>query len=308
MASYTYPVARPEGSLTTEEIHLLLSRPGVIAKRVRSLLDQRFIADFLLTGRFEARGGGIFYETGEEIFAADDPEAVAPGGEYPKTVLSRGELAAAKTTKWGLDTEITDEAIARLGQNTVDRALTRLANSIVRHVDSVALAVIASKVTSTFASSSWSNVDAIIASLLSAKAQRADTGEGIDLDTVVLSGEDYATIMGRFLNAGVLPREAGNPIVSGSLPQQILGFTWVTSPHVPSTDPILLDREQLGGMADEDLGSPGYASAAGVGVETKSWRLQGDSDRDGYGLRARRVTVPVVLESLAGVRITGTGL
>lgn len=308
MASYTYPVARPEGSLTTEQIHLLLSRPTLIAKRLQTLLDQKFIADFLLTGRFRATGGGIFYETGEEIFAADDPEAIAPGSEYPLTVLSRGELEAAKTVKWGLDTEIYDEAISRLGQNPVDRGLTKLANSIVRNVDSVAWAIIASKVTSTFASGAWSNAANIVAALLAAKAERAEQDPTIDLDTVVLSGSDYAKVMGVFVNAGVLPRENGNPIVNGNLPQQIMGFTWVTSPHVSGADPWLIDRDLLGGMADEDLQSPGYTAAGPVGVEAKVSRLSGGDDRDGYRLRGRRVTVPVVLEPLAGVKVTGTGL
>jgi hypothetical protein len=306
MATYTYPVARPEGTLTTAQIHLLLQNPRIVAKRVATLADQRFIADFLLTGRFTATGGGIFYETGEEIFASDSPEAVAPGGEYPLTVLSRGELAAAKTTKWGLDTEITDEAISRLGLNPVDRGVTKLANSVIRNVDSVAMAVIASKITNTFAAAgAWTSVANVVQTLLAAQADRADLAQGIDTDTVVLSGAQYAKVMGLFISAGVLPREDGNPIVNGNLPQSILGFTWVTSPHIVGTDPLLIDRNQLGGMADEDLQSPGYARAGSFGVETFVERVPAN---DKYRARARRVTVPVVTEALAGLKITGTGL
>jgi hypothetical protein len=152
MPSYTYPLARPSGTLTAAQLHLLLSKPNLIAKRVAQLVDQKFLADFLLQARFEARGGGIFYETGEEIFAADSPQAVEPGGEYPLTVLTAGDIAAAKTVKWGNDTLITDEKIAREGQSIVDRALRRLANNVIRYVDGVAWGVIASKVTDTSAS------------------------------------------------------------------------------------------------------------------------------------------------------------
>jgi hypothetical protein len=310
-SSYTYPVARPEGTLTTAQIHALLARPQVIAKRIQTLVQQKFLADYLLTGRFTAAGGGIFYETGEEIFPADAPRAISPGGEYPLTVLTRGELAAAKTVKWGLDTEIYDEAIARMGQNPVDRALAKLANGVVRHVDQVAWGVIASKVTSTYASAAWSSVANIVTALLTAQAQRAAVDPGINLDTVVLTGTRYATVMGSFVNAGVLPREQGNVIVSGNLPANLLGFNWVTSPNITGSDVWLVDRDLLGGMADEDLGSPGYVAAradGAVGIEVKVPRLTGDDDRDGYRPRARRVTVPVVLEPLAGVKITGTGL
>ncbi|MBF4625542.1 hypothetical protein [Clavibacter sp. VKM Ac-2872] len=312
MPSYTYPVARPEGTLTTAQIHLLLQNPAVIAKRVATLADQRFIADFLLTGRFQAIGGGIFYETGEEIFPADAPEVVAPGGEYPTTVLTRGELASAKTTKWGLDTEVTDEAISRLGIRPVDSALVKLANSVVRTVDSTAMSVIASKVTTAFAATaSWSTgtkderVAAVVGSLLAAKANREDLALGIDPDTVALSGAQYAKVMALFASAGVLPREDGNPIVNGALPVNLLGFTWVTSPFIVGNDPLLLDRDQLGGMADEDLQSPGYSRDAAIGVETFTERI---AQRDAYRARARRVTVPVVLEAKAGLRVTGTGL
>lgn len=303
--SYTYPVARPSGTLTTAQIHLLLSNPRVIAKRVATLTDQRFIADYLLGGRFTAAGGGIFYETGEQIFASDSAEAVEPLGEYPTTVLSRGELAAAKTNKLGLATEIADEQISRLGQNSVDRALTRLANQVIKDVDGIAMAVVASKVTDTIASSAWTSVANVVASLAAAKANREDLALGLDLDTVALTGAQWAKVMGLFASAGVLPREDGNPLVNGAFPTNLLGYTWVTSPWIIGSDPFLVDRDQLGGMADEDLGSPGYARAGGFNVETHVERL---GTVDGYRAQSRRVTVPVVLEPKAGLKITGTTL
>lgn len=307
--SYTYPIAPVTGTLTAQQVHLLLNNPRVVAKRVQTLTDQRFIADFLLRGRFNAQGGGIFYETGEQIFAADSPEAITPGGEYPLTVLTTGDIAAAKTVKWGLDTEVYDEAISRLGINPVDRGLTKLANSVVKQVDSVAWGVIASKVTATAAATAaWSTVTAVIQTLLNLQASTANLALGLDLDTVALTGTQYAKIIGLFVSAGVLPREEANPILEGNFPVRLLGYTWVTSPWVSGTDPWVFDTDQLGGMADENIGSPGYARAGGVGVETKVNRLVGEDDRDGYRLRARRVTVPVVLEPNAGIRITGTGL
>jgi hypothetical protein len=304
MGSYTYPVARPSGTLTPAEVHFLLRNPDVIAKRVATLSDQRFISDFLLAGRYSAEGGGIFYETGEQIYPADLSESVAPNGEYPKTVLTEGELAAAKTDKRGLETDITDERIKRGSVGAVDRALTKLVNGVVRDVDSIAMAVIASKVTDTYASSAWTTVANVVNALAAAKANREDLALGLDLDTVALSGAQWAKVMGLFAAAGVLPREDGNPIVNGQFPTNLLGYTWVTSPHIVGSDPLLVDREQLGGMADEDLGSPDYVRSGDFNVETYSKR----NDTDSYTVRARRVVVPVVLEPHAGLRITGTTL
>ncbi len=306
MASYTYPVARPTGTLTTAQLHLLLQNPQVIAKRVATLADQRFISDYLLTGRYNAIGGGIFYETGEQIFAADSAEAVEPLAEYPLTVLTQGDIAAAKTTKWGLGTDFADEKLSREGQSFLDRGLNRLANQVIKNVDSVAMAVIASKITDTYASAAWTSVGAIVTAVLAAQANREDLALGINADTIALTGAQWAKVMGLFASAGVLPREDGNPLVNGRYPQQLLGYTWVTSPWLVGTDPLLVDREQLGGMADEQLGSPGYASFGPFGVETHVERIA--NGVDGYRAQTRRVTVPVVMEAHAGLKITGTGL
>lgn len=305
MASYTYPVAAPQGTLTTAQIHLLLQSPQMIAKRVADLTKMRFIADYLLAGRYSALGGGIFYETGEQIFAADSPEAVAPGAEYPKTVLTQGEIAAAKTVKWGVETDITDEKISQQGIAIVNKALVRLSNTVVRHVDGVAMSVIASKINTTFATPSpWTTAGKVIEALTSISGQRADAGTGLDLSTVVLKPAQYAKLIGMLVDDKAMPREAGNIAITGNIPVDALGFTWVTSPFYSGSDPLLIDRDQLGGVADEKLGSPGYATVAGSGVETKAERHRDDK----WELRARRVVVPVVTEPLAGVRLTNTGL
>ncbi|CED90266.1 hypothetical protein [Actinomyces succiniciruminis] len=304
MPSYTYPVAAPNRTLTTEEIHILLTNTRVLARRLADLTQMRFVADYLLSGRFDATGGGIFYETGEEIFAADAPEAVAPGSEYPKTVLTAGELASARTVKWGIETDITDEKIAQQGQVVVDRALARLANTVIRHVDATAWGVIASKVTSTEASAAWTTPGAALEAIVRVQEERAALGTGLDLSTVVLAPAQYAKVLAMLVDADALPRNDSNPVLDGTLPLRAFGLEWVTSPHVTGTDPWLIDRAQLGGMADQTLGSPGYVSASGVGIETLSNRHKDDK----YEVRARRVTVPVVTEPMAGVRITGTGL
>lgn len=305
MASYTYPVARPSGTLTTEQIHLLLSNPNVIAKRMATLADQKFIADFLLSGRFVAQGGGVFYETGEEIFAADSTEAIEPGSAYPKTVLTAGEIAAAKTGKRGIATDITDEKISREGMSYVSKALARLSNTVIRDVDSIAMAVIASKITSTAAASAaWSSPGAVLETLASEQGQRAE-GTGIDLSTVVLKPEKFAKLIGMFVDKQALPREQANIVLTGNLPFDALGYTWATSPNYAGANPLFIDREQLGGMADEPLVSPEFKSYGESNVQVASARPNG---LDKYEVRARRVTVPVVTEPLAGLTITGTGL
>lgn len=305
--AYSYPgtPVKVGSDLTTTEIHHLMKTPSLLRKRLATILDHKFIADYLLAGRFTAEGGAILYETGEEIFPADSPEAIAPGGEYPKTVMTTGELASAKTRKTGLASDVTDEAISRLLINPVDRGLRKIANGMIRDIDGTALGVIASKVAQTFAASAqWTSGEAIVDTVLSAKAKAEEDHieESFDYSVVALKPTQFAKVAASLIKSDLVPRESGNFVLSGVIPDY-LGLTWVTSQHVPFSDPILVDRDQLGGMADEKITSPGYVGYDGL--EVKSIRKD---ERDMYTVQARRITVPVVLEPNAGIRITGTGV
>jgi hypothetical protein len=147
---YMYPPIPPSISSDVETINRFLQSPTLVARRLRTLLEQRFIGDTLLSARAEPQGGAIVYEQSETIYTDRAVEAVAPGGEYPLTTVSTGPAQVAKSTvKWGQDTYITDEAIKRLGFNPVDRAMLKLVNTLVKQVDSVCLSLIASAVTQT---------------------------------------------------------------------------------------------------------------------------------------------------------------
>lgn len=305
---YTYPPAAPSVSGDVTSIHTLLQRPELIARRLREIAEQRFIADALLTGRFTAVGGAIQFEQGESIYTDRAPQQVRPGAEYPMTPIGMAPTQIAEVQKWGQDVPVTDEAIKRLLRNPVDRAFAKLVNHMVKTVDSVALAVIASQITNGAAVSggAWTagatTVESIFLDVALAKAAMHDLNDGFDPDAIVVTEQVWARVMAKFVGSGLLPREAADtPLLTGDFPV-IGGVMWLTSPNVPTTTAAtLVDREQLGGMADEDLGGPGYSGALN-GVETKSIR---DEEKDGYRLRARRVTVPVVLEPGAGYEITG---
>lgn len=304
--SLTYPAPGVADlkDLTEAQLHQLLRSDQVIARRIRTLADQRFIADALLTGRYKVEGGAVLYETGEPVFAEGEPLIVAPGGDYPTIQAYEGDLAAAMVEKYGSDVLITDESIKRRGRSPVDSAIRQSVNTTVRKIDRAALSVITSKVTaSQAATAAWTSAKPIVETIELAKAAVRDQHEGFELDAIVLPSAMYAKVMATLFDANYLPKESSNAVVSGVWPQAF-GLTWMTTPYLPSSaTPFLLDREELGGMADEQLGG-GYA-AAGNGVETKSIR---EDDRDRYRLRVRRVTVPIVREPKAAVTITGVSL
>lgn len=308
----TYPPAAPTVQGDSITIHKTLQSPATVAKRLQQLTDRRYIADFILPERLAVAGGALTYESGEPIGTRENPRAVAPGAEYPLVNVSGGTPSLAKTTKWGQDVLVTDEAIKRLRVTPVNRALVQLANQNVMHIDSVSMSAVTSAVQtagSTHAAAAfWANATAeqILLDVLTTVAKMRQLELGIDPTAVVLDDLLFATVQAKFIGAGYLPREGpDNPVISGAFPR-VQGLTWVSTPHGVANAPMVVDREQLGGMADEDLGSPGYARATAdgqAGVEVKSIR---EDAEDRYRLRARRVTVPVVLEPLAGRLITGT--
>ncbi|WP_280185832.1 MULTISPECIES: hypothetical protein [Nocardia] len=304
---YTYPPAAPTISGDNITISRFLKDPQLIARRLRELAEQRFIADVLLTGRFNAEGGAIGYETGESIYSDTAPEAVAPGGEYPLTKISEGDAQIAKTVKWGRDTEVTDEAIARRKMDPVNRAMKKMVNQMVKTIDGLALATIASQVTQTSAASAaWdTGTPTILRDVLRVVAQIRALNEGYEPDVIVVDDLTWANVMSDDKIASLLRREDGlAPIYTGDFPS-IAGLRFLPTPNLPvAGSAFVVDTSQLGGMADEKLAGPGYASAGGSipGVEVKSIR---DEDNDKYRLRSRRVTVPVVLEPRAAWEITG---
>ena len=305
---YAYPPAAPTIAGDIVTINRFLNSPTLVARRLRTILEQRYIADALLTGRYTVSGGAIQYETGESIFTDDDPKAVAPGAEYPLTPAGTGVASIAKTVKWGQDAIVTDEAISRQNFQPVDRALTKLANRNIKYVDSVALSAIASTVTQTTAAgNSWTTAAAkqILLDVAAAKAKIRSLNQGYEPDTVVVSDLAWAYAFAAFTDGGFLPREQGNPLATGTFPV-LDGMRWLVTPNLPTPGTaLILDSTQLGGMADEDLGGTGYASAGGVGVQVKTIR---NDDADQWRLRARRVTVPVVIEPGAAYKVTGLGV
>lgn len=296
----TYPATSFADVLTPAEVHLLLANPTLIARRVSELAKDRFIADFLLQGRFDAKGGVVLYEENFIPEADRDPESIAPNGEYPLTTMTAPEVESAKVKKWGEDGIVTDESIARNANRPLDTKLLGIVNKLVRWIDGIAMSVISSKVTQTYDASAtpWSDGANILKSILTAQATAVEATEGqYDYNTVVLSPMQQAAAT--IYVAG--SRVAAGQAIGGVDLFRDLGFEYVVqSPSV--TTPMLVDRDRLGGMADENLGGPGYQKHNGMLIETKVIRLD---ETDSYRPRARRVTVPVVTDPLAAIKLTG---
>lgn len=292
----TYPPVAPTVSGDIVSINRFLNSPTLVERRLRTLAENRFIGDVLLTGRAEPSGGAVQFEQSESLFPDKAVEAIEPGAKFPQTTLGDGASLIAAVRKWGIDATVTDEAIRRLRRNPVDKAMTKLTNGVVRQVDTVVLAAIAAAVTQSIAvATAWSTSTKILRDILTGKATIRALNQGFEPDILVVDDLMFAIVASDPTIAAALRREdPNNPVYSGAFPV-IGGVTILPSPNIPvANTAFLVDSSQLGSMAEE------------VPLTGNSIREEdGPTVVEGWVLRAKRVVVPIVQEPSAALKFTG---
>ncbi len=312
-----YPV--PGSTLantTVAQAQAFLKSPTLLAQRLAEILsDHNFLAHYLLRGQYRMVGGAVAYVPDESTSSGAKAETVAPGGEYPLTSLPVDTAVLVAALKKGLATEIADETVGRLQMDPVERGLQMLAYDLVSQFDEAAISAIRSAVAQVIAASgSWATGELadrsiqIVTDVEVAKATIKGQKKGYRATSVVLTDLQWAAVAPALLP--LLPRESGNPILSGGFPN-ILGVDWVSSSDLPAGwVPLVTDADNLGGIGHEDIPSEGYVSLSSVAaenrsnVEVKRSRQENDSTR----VQVRKADVPVVRNPNAGVKINGTGI
>lgn len=300
-----YPLTQSQlNAVTTAEALAFVKSPTLLARRFAEILSaQEFIGLSLLTGRYTVQGGAIAVPKNEVIRADRPAETVAPGAEYKLTPLSAEQYDLYMAAKRGLATEVTDEEVGRNQGQPVENAIQLLKNELLFDANALAVGVIASKVTQTLAAgAAWTTGKQIVKDVLRAKAAARKLKLGYNFDTVVLTEDQYAAAMPEVFD--MLPNNDPS-VVSGNFPN-VLGLTWLSTPDADFANPLLVDRQRLGGIAREDIPSPEYRKLDnGTGVEVASIR---EPKADKTRIQVRNPHVPVVTNPKAGLFITGTGL
>jgi hypothetical protein len=308
----TYPAGAPTLSGDTLSISRFLQSPQAINRRLRDFRDLRFVSDQMLTQRFRSQGGAVLYEQSEPFVSDRTAESVGAGSEYPYANLPTGTAAVAAIQKWGQKVLLTDEEIARnaYAGAAVDRAMQKVVNSIISQVDSITMSAIASAVSQTFNVTStgggvWTGATpTILRDIFRARAVVMALNLGYMVDTLVVNDVQYAYMLTDTGITNMLQRETtDNPVYSGQL-TRLGSLNVIISPNLPSQTAYLLDSQQLGGMADEVDGAPGY-SVSDLAVQIKAIRKD---EQDAWDLQGRRKTVPVIQEPGAAVKLTNIGI
>jgi hypothetical protein len=305
----SFPAGGPTLSGDLLTISRFLANPAHLQRRLRTFRDMRFVSDQILTGRYRSQGGAVLYDMSEPIITDRTPEGVSAGSEYPYANLPTGTAGLAAIVKWGQKVLLTDEAILRssLPGTQVDKSMMKVVNSIIKQVDAVSMSAVASAITATTATvGAWDHATPAsrlpLDDILLAIQAIEDLNLGYKPDTLLVGTKAYTYLM---LNEAIREsrqREVStNPVYTGTI-EIVAGLVVLKSPNVAlATTATVLDSTQLGGMADEVGGSPGYA-VADLAVEIQAIRKP---SQDAWDLQGRRKTVPLVQEPGAGYEITG---
>lgn len=310
---HIYPPAPPTLSGDILTISRFLNAPALVQRRLRTIAEARFLADSILTGRYETSGGALLYEQTESIYTAKAPEGVNAGAEYPRSPAAPGPAALAGITKWGQDVPVTDEHIHRYGRRALDIALLKITNFLVKQVDTTAMTLIGAAVpagnqitqVASWATPATSN---ILLDLTTAAAKIDSYDQGYEADTIITTDLGYARMVAdRNIIAG-LSRENGTvvPTASGEI-QSIAGMRILPTNNIPTLSTFfafVCDSSMLGGLAYERLESPEYSGDPANGVE--SWSRRDPDANDQWLIRGRRPVVPVIQEPNAIAAISGT--
>ncbi len=249
----TYPGNSPQLTVSA-----LLKQPEILSRDLVNLTYKGFVADRLLVkGTPEmVAGGAMRYQEDESIFLDRDAEEAATRGFWPRTGWSEA-IKTAAVKEFGLEVVINYLAIRRNARPQLTIAQRKLANNIVKFVDTQAMAMIeASAGTSQAATAVWTTVGTDIILDLG-KAQETietqDNGyQGFDGATLVLHSNMRDSLHNNTALRAALPRESADSQVRTGELFPFMGLRAIIfTPRITSTIALVLDTTVAGVIADE---------------------------------------------------------
>lgn len=291
-----YPPGSPTASGTTLTVDTALNSPPYVQRLIEDLTLQRFIADFIFAAGPPAPAGSVLYDqvTAALLYAERDIQEVEPASEFPLLTFPGTTPLVANVKKWGGAFFITDEARDRNRFDVLARNLRMTTNTIIRKMDTVAVAALnAAPILTQAASGDWSTpATDIISDIQTAKSTVSQQDMGYEIDTILLNPAQALDIRKDADIRSVLPREnlGANPLFSDDL-SGLLGIpNWIESNRVAAGTVFAVQSQIVGSRSDEQ----GLTS-----------EVIPDRRRQITYVQAWRKVVPYVTDPKAAIKITG---
>lgn len=161
----TFPLGPPTVSGNELSVDTALKQPTRITRRIADLTLQKFIVSRIFAQGGSVSGGAVVYDQAvlNELYLDNDVERVGPGDEFPIVGSSRQAPKVAEVEKYGGKFFVTDEARDRNDIAHFNNQVTMLANTIVRKVNTRAVAELEAAITAlggagTFVGNNWNSV------------------------------------------------------------------------------------------------------------------------------------------------------
>lgn len=251
-----YPPAPPSISGTSFTVDLYLKQPAYVQRSIEDLTNERFIADYVFAEGPPAPSGSVLYDqvTAAMLYAEREIQEIEPGGEFPLLTFPGAEPLVAEVKKWGGAFFVTDEQRDRNRFDVLRRNLRMTTNTIIRKMDTVAIAALnAAPILTAAGSGDWSTAATdIVADIETARSAVESQDLGYVVDTGLINPAQALDMRKDADIRAALPREDRqlNPLLSKDL-AGLLEIDWIVSNRVPAGTVYLLNRQVVGSRSDE---------------------------------------------------------
>jgi hypothetical protein len=267
MPASTYPAASPAIS-----VQALLKQPQRISRDLANLVFQRLVAwqVFVHGSPDMVRGGAMQFQQAENIFvdAGQDVEEIAPRGDWPRALWTEA-LKTAAVKQFGLELPIDNLAIRRNQIDRVTRGFRKLANNLVRFVDTQAIGLLVDTtqgINTQASAAAWSIAGTDIINEI-VKAQETIENKnlgynGFENAVMVLHTTQRKNLLNNTVIRNALPREDREGQIQTGRLLPILGLDDIIfTSNITASQVLILDRTMAATIAIEEPDpSEGWAS------------------------------------------------
>lgn len=275
MPASTYPAGSPAIS-----VQALLKQPTRISRDLSNLVFQRLVAwQICVHGSPDSvRGGAMQYQLAESLFVdvGQDAEEISPRGNWPRAIWSEA-LKTAAVKQFGLELPIDALAIRRNQIDRIVRGERKLANNLVRFIDTYVLGLLTTDagITTQPASALWTTVGTDIIADVGKAQETIETKNlgynGFENAVLVLHTNMRDNLLNNTALRAALPRENQSGQIQTGTMAPFLGLRKIIfTSNITATTALVMDSTMAATIAIEEPDpSEGWSSydAGGAGID-----------------------------------------
>lgn len=238
-------------------VNQLLKQPSTISRDLLNVILQRggFLADKLLVNGSadEVAGGAMRYQRSGDSYTDHDPEEIAEDADWPRAGWTE-EMRTEAVKQYGLEVPISMLAIRRNQMSQVARAERRLANQLVKFVDSKAITLLRTDADiQTTGASNWTAAAAdIIGDIATAQEAMDVLDEGLNGSVLVLPKTMRVHFLSNTDLRDALKTQNGSESVRTGQVSSFLGLDEIYfTNQLPDDEALVIDPGVAGVIADE---------------------------------------------------------